>query len=126
MLASRSVARACVRAMMIPPGVPDFFSRGRFVEAGPVVLSGRAWSGSGLVERVEVAVDGEWANAELQPSAGEFAWRAWSFRWIATAGEHELACRATDATGVAQPLEAPWNYQGMGNNVVQRIPVTVR
>ena len=42
------------------------------------------------------------------------------------AGEHELACRATDATGATQPLEAPWNHQGMGNNVVQRIPVTVR
>jgi hypothetical protein len=30
------------------------------------------------------------------------------------------------AAGNRQPLEAPWNYQGMGNNVVQRIPVTVR
>jgi hypothetical protein len=30
------------------------------------------------------------------------------------------------SAGVAQPLVAPWNYQGMGNNAVQRIPVTVR
>jgi sulfane dehydrogenase subunit SoxC len=120
------VGRTCVRALMIPPGIADFFSRSRYVDAGPVTLSGRAWSGSGPVERVEVAVDGEWSDAELQPSAGELAWRAWSFGWTATAGEHELACRATDATGATQPLEAPWNYQGMGNNVVQRISVTVR
>jgi Mo-co oxidoreductase dimerisation domain len=111
---------------MIPPGVPDFFSRRRLVDAGRVVLAGRAWSGNGPVERVEVAVDGEWADATLEPLVGEFAWRGWSFEWDATEGEHELACRATDAAGDVQPLEAPWNYQGMGNNVVQHIPVTVR
>jgi hypothetical protein len=25
-----------------------------------------------------------------------------------------------------QPLEAPWNYRGLGNNAVQRVVVTVR
>ena len=124
--AGEPVGRARVRAMMIPPGIADFFSRRRLVDAGPVTLSGRAWSGSGRIERLEVAVDGEWSDAKLQPVAGEFAWRAWSFDWTATAGEHELACRATDATGATQPLESPWNYQGMGNNVVQRISVTAR
>ena len=120
------VTRARVRARMIPPGVPDFFSRRRFADAGPLTLSGRAWSGAGPVVRVEVAVDGEWCDATLRPSTGEFAWQAWSFAWIATPGEHELSCRATDATGAIQPVEAPWNYQGMGNNVVQRISVTAR
>lgn len=120
------VQRIRVRALMIPPGIPDFFSRDRFLEAGGVTLAGRAWSGSGPVERVEVAVDGEWSDATLGRPAGAYAWRSWSFRWDATPGEHELACRATDATGDVQPLESPWNYQGMGNNVVQRIPVTVR
>jgi Mo-co oxidoreductase dimerisation domain len=90
------------------------------------VLAGRAWSGNGLVERVEVAGDGVWADATLGPANGNFAWRGWSFDWDATKGQHELACRATDATQDVQPLEPPWNYQGMGNNVVQRIPVTVR
>jgi DMSO/TMAO reductase YedYZ molybdopterin-dependent catalytic subunit len=120
------VQRMRVRALMIPPGIPDLFSRGRFVDAGPTLLTGRAWSGHGPVERVEVAVDGEWADAILGPAAGEFAWRGWSFTWEATEGEHELACRATDAAGDMQPLEPPWNYQGMGNNVVQRVSVTVR
>jgi hypothetical protein len=45
--------------------------------------------------------------------------------WVADPGEHELICRATDASGAVQPLEPVWNYQGMGNNVVQRIKVTV-
>jgi sulfane dehydrogenase subunit SoxC len=120
------VQRTRVRALMVPPGIPDFFSRRRVVDAGHVVLAGRAWSGAGPVERVEVAIDGEWADATLAPPVGDFAWRSWSFDWNATPGEHELACRAADAAGNLQPLDPPWNYQGMGNNVVQRVRVTVR
>jgi sulfane dehydrogenase subunit SoxC len=44
---------------------------------------------------------------------------------VADPGEHVLSCRATDATGATQPLEQNWNYQGMGNNVAQRVSVTV-
>ena len=89
-------------------------------------LRGRAWSGSGAVERVEVGVDGVWADATLEPPVGEFAWRGWSFRWPAAPGEHVLSCRARDAAGQVQPLEQSWNFQGMGNNLVQTVPVTVR
>ncbi|HSI97643.1 MAG TPA: sulfite oxidase [Gaiellaceae bacterium] len=120
------VERIRVRALMIPPGVPDFFSRRRFVDRGSVTLVGRAWSGSGTIERVEVGIDGEWADATLAHASGAFAWRGWSFEWDAARGEHELRCRATDAAGDVQPLEAPWNYQGIGNNVAQQIVVTVR
>ena len=43
------VSRIRARALIIPPGIPDFFSRRRFVEPGLVTLSGRAWSGNGQV-----------------------------------------------------------------------------
>jgi hypothetical protein len=75
---------------------------------------------------IEVAVDGCWAAATLERSLGDFAWQGWTFNWDAMPGDHVLACRAIDAAGNVQPLEAPWNYQGMGNNVVQRVSVTVR
>jgi len=120
------VTRIRVRALMIPPGIPDFFTRRRYVDSGRVVLQGRAWSGHGGIERVEVGVDGGWADATLDPVAGTHAWRGWTFAWDATRGEHELACRATDAAGNVQPLAQPWNYQGMGNNLVQRVAVTAR
>jgi sulfane dehydrogenase subunit SoxC len=120
------VTRMRVRALMIPPGIPDFFTRRRFVDAGLIALSGRAWSGHGQVERVEVAIDGAWSEAALGSPVGAFAWRRWSFDWEATPGQHELFCRATDSEGNVQPVEQSWNYQGMGNNLVQRIPVTVR
>ena len=118
-------SRIRVRALMVPPGHPDFFTRRRFVEAGEIDLRGRAWSGSAPIERVEVGVDGEWQDARLDPPLGEFAWRGWRYRWTATPGDHELSCRATDSDGNRQPLEQPWNWQGMGNNLVQTVPVTV-
>lgn len=123
--AGQPVSRIQPRALMIPPGVPDFFTRHRFVTAGVVELAGRAWSGHGPVTRVEVAVDGRWADAELDAPVGQFAWRGWRFPWRAAQGDHELACRATDAAGHMQPTTAPWNHQGMGNNMVHRVNVTV-
>lgn len=120
------VTRMRVRSLMIPPGHPDFFSRRRFLDAGEVLLKGRAWSGQGAVTRVEVGVDGSWSDAAIGPSHGEFAWRQWTWPWEATVGDHVLSCRATDAEGDVQPLKQPWNHQGMGNNLVQHVPVTVR
>jgi len=111
---------------MSPPGIPDFFTRRRLVEAGRVSIRGRAWGGTAPIRRVEVGVDGAWSDAALDAPIGDWAWRGWSFAWDAEPGEHELACRATDADGNVQPIDASWNYGGMGNNSVQLVPVTVR
>jgi hypothetical protein len=120
------VSRIRARALMSPPGIPDFFTRRRLLDPGRVTVHGRAWGGTAPIQTVEVGVDGVWAPATLAPPIGEWAWRGWSFGWDATPGEHELACRATDAAGETQPLEPPWNYGGMGNNGVQVVRVTVR
>jgi sulfane dehydrogenase subunit SoxC len=116
------------RALMAPPGIPDFLSRTRYVEAGRIELTGRAWSGFAPVVRVEVSVDGggTWHDASLGEQLSEFAWRGWSHEWQAERGEAELCCRATDAAGNSQPVEPEWNYDGFANNAVQRVPVVVR
>jgi DMSO/TMAO reductase YedYZ molybdopterin-dependent catalytic subunit len=116
------------RALMIPPGIPDFLSRHRTVEAGPCLLEGRAWSGAGSVAGVDVSTDAgaTWAPTAVDRPSGRWAWSRWSFEWQAEPGEYELACRATDETGVTQPLAADWNVGGYANNGVQRVPVTVR
>ncbi|HJV04382.1 MAG TPA: hypothetical protein VJ868_03890, partial [Actinomycetota bacterium] len=62
----------------------------------------------------------------LDDPVGPWAWRGWSCRWEATPGEHVLSCRATDEAGNTQPVNPPWNVQGMGNNLVQEVRVTVR
>lgn len=121
--------RMRVNSLMAPPGIPDYFGRRRTVDAGPVEILGRAWSGDGAVKRVEFAVDGAWQDARLDPAdaaAGPHAWRRWSARWQAAAGTHELRCRATDASGAVQPLEPPWDVTGFGNNAAQRVEVLVR
>jgi len=122
------VTRIYPRSLMVPPGIPVFLSRERVLNAGPVGLQGRAWSGWGSIERVEVSTDGglTWDDAQLGEAVGRFAWTPWSYRWDAPAGRHELCSRATDSVGNVQPLEQPWNVQGMTNNMVQRVPVLVR
>src|SRR5215207_1076289 len=121
------VTRMLPRSLMIPPGVPDFLTRVRHLEPGPVTLTGRAWSGFGAVERVEVSRDGgaSFAPAELEQPLGDAAWTGWRFHWNATAGRHVLCSRATDAAGNGQPLEPPWNLKGYANNAVERIDAVV-
>jgi len=122
------VTRIQPRALMVPPGFPDFMSRVRIVDAGPHRLAGRAWSGVAPVARVEVSTDGggTWQDAGLGPAGGPWAWRSWTFDWTAEPGSTELCCRATDRLGTAQPVDQPWNRQGMANNMAQRVPVFVR
>jgi DMSO/TMAO reductase YedYZ molybdopterin-dependent catalytic subunit len=123
------VTRIRPRALLTPPGFPDFMTRERFVPAGPVRLAGRAWSGRAPVTRVEVSTDGgrTWADAALAPAdpAHPWAWRSWTCTWTARPGRAELLVRATDETGETQPVEQQWNRQGMANTLVQRVPVTV-
>jgi DMSO/TMAO reductase YedYZ molybdopterin-dependent catalytic subunit len=123
----RPVTRILPRALMVPPGIPDFVTRTRFLDAGPCVLEGRAWSGQAPVERVEVSVDGgaSWHESSLGTPLSAFAWQGWSYRWDAAPGEHELCCRATDAAGNTQPTTPEWNYDGFCNNAVQRVRVRV-
>jgi sulfane dehydrogenase subunit SoxC len=122
------VTRMQPRALMIPPGSPDFFSRVRTVEAGPVELRGRAWSGEGSIVHVEVSVDGgaSWGSAALGSNPAPHVWASWSFPWEALPGDHELTVRATDSAGNTQPLDEPWNHHGLANNMIQHVPVTVR
>jgi DMSO/TMAO reductase YedYZ molybdopterin-dependent catalytic subunit len=126
--AGAHVTRMLPRSLTIPPGIPDFMTRERFVDAGRVVLEGRAWSGWGPIERVEVSTDGgaSWHEARLGEVIGARAWRGWSYQWDAEPGGHVIASRATDAVGNVQPVEPPWNLKGYANNEVERVPVTVR
>ncbi len=123
------VTRKYPHALMVPPGIPDFLSRKRHVEAGRITIEGRAWSGFGPVERVEFSADGggTWYDADLGDSVGPYGWTSWGSEWDARPGEYELCARATDASGKTQPADGKeaWNQGGYGINVVQRVPVRV-
>jgi DMSO/TMAO reductase YedYZ molybdopterin-dependent catalytic subunit len=117
------------RALMVPPGIPDFMSRERTVERGRQTIAGRAWSGHAPVAAVEVSVDGgaNWDAATVgSTELGEWAWRSFSYEWeAAEPGRVVLCCRARDEAGNEQPLETPWNVGGYANNAVQRVVVNV-
>jgi DMSO/TMAO reductase YedYZ molybdopterin-dependent catalytic subunit len=116
------------RSLMVPPGIPDFFTRARHVQPGINELTGRAWSGIAPILSVEVSTDGgmRWDAADLDAEPDDVAmWRGWRFSWDAEPGDHELCCRATDRAGEVQPLQPEWNRGGYANNAVQRLPVHV-
>jgi sulfane dehydrogenase subunit SoxC len=122
------LTRMAPRALAVPPGVPDFHSRERFLEAGPCALRGRAWSGLARVASVEVSVDGgeNWQAAHVEHDVeSPWAWSAWRYEWDASLGRHELCIRARDEAGNEQPLDGEWNVGGYGNNAVQRLIVNV-
>ena len=116
-----------VRSLMVPPGIPDFVTRVRLVEAGRVTLTGRAWAGRAGVSAVEVSTDGgaTWSEARLGERVGRFAWCEWSHEWKARPGRYTLCVRARDGEGNSQPVDQPWTYQGMGNNMAQRVDAIV-
>jgi DMSO/TMAO reductase YedYZ molybdopterin-dependent catalytic subunit len=117
------VSRMRVRSLIAAP------SEGDVVSSSPAEISGVAWSGDAPVSRVEVSADGglTWNDATLDRPDSNAAWTAWRFAWRSPApGARTLMARATDARGNVQPMEPVWNALGYGNNVVQRVQVTVR
>jgi DMSO/TMAO reductase YedYZ molybdopterin-dependent catalytic subunit len=75
---------------------------GKPLQAGPVVVAGVAWAMHKGVAKVEVGVDGVWAEATLAAQDTIDTWRQWYFRWDAPPGPHTLQVRATDQTGYTQ------------------------
>jgi DMSO/TMAO reductase YedYZ molybdopterin-dependent catalytic subunit len=69
-------------------------------------ISGYAWTGDGVVRRVQVSVDGAkaWSEAKLDSAARPFTWVRWTYSWQAAPGEHVLLSRAEDSDGNRQPL----------------------
>jgi DMSO/TMAO reductase YedYZ molybdopterin-dependent catalytic subunit len=120
------VTRIEPRALLVPPGFPDFMSRTRILRPGRTIVAGRAWSGWAPVTAVEVMVDhGDWATAEMEPAPHPWSWVRWTWPWEATPGTDQLCARAHDASGRSQPVEQPWNQGGFANNLVQRVTVVV-
>ena len=116
------------RSLMVPPGMPDFLTRERIVEAGRALLEGRAWSGTragrrGGGERRRRRDLGA-RPSSTQPVAVGVA--RWTYRWDAAsrARTSSAAARAT-RPGTCSRVEPEWNLGGYANNAVQRVPVTV-
>lgn len=88
-------------------------------ENGMVEINGIAWSGEGVISKVEVSWDGgkEWREAELDGSSSPFEVQRWRFLWRPKESrEYRIISRATDEAGRSQPRSDLWNRGGYGNN----------
>jgi sulfane dehydrogenase subunit SoxC len=68
-------------------------------------LTGLAWSGRGLIQRVEITVDGgrTWADARLQEPRLPIAFTRFRMPWRFDGNEAIVASRAVDESGYIQP-----------------------
>ena len=75
--------------------------------AGPLVLTGLAWSGNGKIARVDVSVDGgnTWAEARLSGDVKSKALTRFHFDMNWDGSEMFILSRATDETGYVQPTK---------------------
>lgn len=83
-------------------------SGGQRVQPGFVEIRGLAWSGGGLVTKVEVSVDGgqTWMEAQLQEPILPKCHTRFRFGWRWNGDEAILQSRCTDDTGYTQPTRA--------------------
>ena len=100
---------------------------GATLEAGRVEVRGVAWTGEGIVTKVEVSTgpDAPWMPATLLGDPKPGTWRPWTFAWDAKAGRHALRARATDSLGEVQPETTPWNRSGYLWNAIDRVTCEV-
>ncbi|MCT8138773.1 sulfite oxidase [Anaerobacillus sp. CMMVII] len=95
---------------------------------GNHTIEGLAWSGEGIITKVEISFDGQnWVDTLLTKRHEEnYTWSQWHFHWNATEGEHTILCRATDSKGRSQPTEPMWNKKGYGYNAISKARVKVK
>ena len=74
--------------------------------SGNHIVWGFAWTGSGLVNEVDVSLDSgaTWSSARLETKPGPFNWVRWSYAWSAAPGAYVVMSRATDSQGNRQPM----------------------
>jgi len=81
----------------------DVPRKGQGPKAGETVIAGVAWQQQVGIAGVEVQIDeGPWQPATLATAISTDTWVQWSIPWTATAGDHVLRCRATNAVGEVQ------------------------
>lgn len=93
----------------------------------PLEIRGKAWSGTGRVQQVDVSFNfgAHWHPTTLSPATNRYAWQSWKTRLqLPSKGYYEIWARATDDQGNAQPMIPPgWNPKGYLNNAMHRIAV---
>lgn len=92
--------------------------------AGTIRVQGWAWAGPSGVKLVEISLDQgkTWKAAGFMGDSAPMAWRGWATEIEQkTPGDLIMMARATDNAGHVQPLAAPANGGGYGNNGIHKV-----
>ena len=101
---------------------------GEVIGEGTYTIRGRAWTGDGVISKVEVSTDGgnTWREARQSGPAEPNHWLQWELDWSTPQpGHYILIARAADSEGNVQPASMPWNFRGYGNNSIHTIAIEV-
>jgi DMSO/TMAO reductase YedYZ molybdopterin-dependent catalytic subunit len=84
----------------------DVPNDGQTIDAGMTTIAGVAWAQHVGVDGVEVRIDGgAWQKATLGRVPNVDTWVQWRLAWEASAGDHTIEARATNADGEPQTEE---------------------
>ena len=96
---------------------------GAKIQPGKITLGGKAFTGRGHVEKVEISVDGgkTWQLTKLTPIK-DHAWQEFSFETVVEEGKsYEVLARGTDSQGETQPMTQEWNPKGYLYSAVEHL-----
>ncbi|WLD91648.1 sulfite oxidase [Alkalihalobacillus sp. AL-G] len=99
------------------------------LDTGSYEVKGIAWTGKGMIAKVEISMDGgeNWNTCDFRAnSSDKYGWVSWNYHWsIHQKGEYTIMVRATDSENRMQPETPLWNRKGYGYNAMDRIKVKV-
>ena len=101
---------------------------GEVIGQGTYTIRGLAWTGDGVISKVEVSTDGGniWREARQSGPAEPNRWLQWELDWSAAQpGHYILMARAADSEGNLQPASISWNFRGYANNSIHTIATEV-
>lgn len=98
-------------------------------EGQSISIRGHAWAGENEITEMHYSIDfgSTWMKCNIQAPANRLAWQHFSATvGFPKKGYYEIWARATDSTGISQPMVLPgWNPKGYLNNACHRIAVKV-
>ena len=98
------------------------------VVLGPFKVTGKTFSGSGKISKVEISIDQgkHWFLAKLEAPRVEGGWQEFE-AWVdlKKTGKVVVMSRATDTAGNVQPFIADWNPSGYLWNAVDKVPFEI-
>lgn len=95
---------------------------------GNVNVSGKAFSGTGAIAKVEISTDNgkHWKTATLEAPHPDGGWQEFSYAFEATKpGPLTILSKATDTQKTTQPMTHTWNPSGYLRNSVMRVQVNI-